>query len=253
MWSSCSASFQVFLQRKLFNMYLSIQCVWGKRYIQDLPKSPSWNLRFGLYLPLQGRQLTEWPASCFSSVWGFLGGSDGRESSCNAGGLSSIPGSGRSPGEGSGNPLQYAWLENPMDRGAWWAIVHGVPKSWTRLSDYHFHFQSDIRRDFSWSKKRFFQWEANSVNHLYSSNEVTLLLSWWLGSNWAWIPPPVENPLNFPSPTIGQAPTPSSGCIELYRIEIYSSSRKKSPSKQIAQGILKIHWDVLYFIWYLCT
>ena len=48
---------------------------------------------------------------------------------------SSIPGSGRSPGEGNGNPLQYSCLENPMDRGAWWATVHGVAKSRTQLSD----------------------------------------------------------------------------------------------------------------------
>ena len=47
-----------------------------------------------------------------------------------------IPGSGRSPGEGNGNPLQYSCLENPMDQGAWWATVHGVAKSWTRLSDF---------------------------------------------------------------------------------------------------------------------
>ena len=44
-----------------------------------------------------------------------------------------IPGSGRSPGGGCGNPLQYSGLENPRDRGAWWAVVHGVAKSWTRL------------------------------------------------------------------------------------------------------------------------
>ena len=46
-----------------------------------------------------------------------------------------IPGSGRSPGEGNGNPLQYSCLENPMDGGAWWATVHGVTKIWTRLSE----------------------------------------------------------------------------------------------------------------------
>ena len=51
------------------------------------------------------------------------------------GDVDSIPGSGRSPGEGNGNPLQYYCLENSMDRGAWWATVHGVAKSWTRLSD----------------------------------------------------------------------------------------------------------------------
>jgi hypothetical protein len=50
---------------------------------------------------------------------GFPGGSDGKESACNAGDLSSIPGLGRSPGEGNDNPPQYSCLENPMDRGAW--------------------------------------------------------------------------------------------------------------------------------------
>ena len=55
-----------------------------------------------------------------------------------AGDLSSIPGSGRSPGEGNGNPLQYSCLENPMDRGAWYATVHRVAKSPTRLSNFTF-------------------------------------------------------------------------------------------------------------------
>ena len=59
---------------------------------------------------------------------GFPGGSDGKESACNEGDPGSIPGSGRSPGEGNGNTLQYPCLENPMDRGAWRAMVHGVTK-----------------------------------------------------------------------------------------------------------------------------
>ena len=62
---------------------------------------------------------------------GFPGGSDGEESACNTEHLSSVPGLGRSPGEGNGNPLQYPCLENSMDRGAWWATVHRVAKSWT--------------------------------------------------------------------------------------------------------------------------
>ena len=66
----------------------------------------------------------------------FSGGSDGKASAPSAGDLGSIPGSARSPGEGNGNPLQYYCLENPMDRGAWWATVHGVTKSQTRLSDF---------------------------------------------------------------------------------------------------------------------
>ena len=61
----------------------------------------------------------------------FPGGSDSKESTCNAGGLGSVPEWGRSPGGGHGNPLQGSCLENPMDRGAWWAAVHGVTKSQT--------------------------------------------------------------------------------------------------------------------------
>ena len=66
---------------------------------------------------------------------GFPGGSDGEESACNAGDLGLVPGSGRSPGEGKGNPLWYSCLDNPMDRGAWWATVHGVAKSQKGLGD----------------------------------------------------------------------------------------------------------------------
>ena len=64
-------------------------------------------------------------------------GSDGKESACNVGDLSLIPGSGRSIGGGNGNPLQYSCLENSMDRGACGATVHGATKSQTRLSNYH--------------------------------------------------------------------------------------------------------------------
>ena len=62
---------------------------------------------------------------------GFPGGSDSKESACNAGDPSSISGSERFPGDVNGDPLQYSCLENPTDRGAWWAAVHGVPKSQT--------------------------------------------------------------------------------------------------------------------------
>ena len=64
-------------------------------------------------------------------MMGFPGGSDGKESACNAGDVSSIPGLGRSPGEGNGYPFQYSFLENSMDRGAWWATVHRVAMSRT--------------------------------------------------------------------------------------------------------------------------
>ena len=61
-------------------------------------------------------------------ILGFLCSSVGKESACNAEDLGSIPGSGRSPGEGNGNPFQYSWLQNPMDRGAWKATVHEFPR-----------------------------------------------------------------------------------------------------------------------------
>ena len=67
---------------------------------------------------------------------GFPGGSDGKVSDSNAGAQGSIPGLGISRGGRNGKPLQYSCLENPMDRGAWWATVHRVAKSRTRLSDF---------------------------------------------------------------------------------------------------------------------
>ena len=69
------------------------------------------------------------------SLQGLPGGSDGKESTCNAGDLGLIPRSVRSPGEGNDNPLRYPCLENPMDRGAWQAAVHGLATSWALLSD----------------------------------------------------------------------------------------------------------------------
>ena len=64
----------------------------------------------------------------------FPGSSDGKESAYNAGDPGSVSGLGKSPEEGNGNPLQYSCLENSMDRGAWWATVHGVAKSQTNCN-----------------------------------------------------------------------------------------------------------------------
>ena len=75
--------------------------------------------------------------SGFITLKGFPDSSVGKESACNAGDLHSVPGSGRSAGEGKGYPLQYSGLENSMD-----CIVHGVAKSRTQLSNFHFHFTS---------------------------------------------------------------------------------------------------------------
>ena len=92
----------------------------------SLSPRPEWKLHKGKGLcSLQNSQ-------CLGL--GLSGAWDSRESAYNAGDPGSIPGSGRSPGEENGNPLQYSCLENSMDRGAWQATVHGVIKSWTKLS-----------------------------------------------------------------------------------------------------------------------
>ena len=74
-------------------------------------------------------------ATSDGDFWASPCGSVVKESTCSAGGPCSTPGSGRFPGEGNGNPLQYSCLENPMDRGAWHATLHGISKGRTRLSD----------------------------------------------------------------------------------------------------------------------
>ena len=104
-------------------------------------------------------------------LWGFPGGSDGKESVCNAGDSGSIPELGRSPREGNGNPLQYSCLENAMNRGAWWATVHGVAKSWTWLSDSHTHTHTHTHTHHLWiiplefflSIIHLFRWSASVV------------------------------------------------------------------------------------------
>ena len=81
----------------------------------------------------------------YSPYAGLPQGHSSKESICNAGGAvdsGSIPGLGRSPGGGNGNPLQYSCLENPMDSGAWHATVQGVTKSWTGLKHLSMHTQS---------------------------------------------------------------------------------------------------------------
>ena len=114
----------------------------------------------------------------------FPGGSDGEESACNAADPGLIPGSGRSPGEGNGNLLQYSFLENPMNRGAWWATVHGVTKSQTCLSDYahtcthtHTHTHSTGSRQ----QADHFPKEALGSPEwaLISTFQSIILILWW--------------------------------------------------------------------------
>ena len=87
-----------------------------------------------------------WPGSRFSTLYCRVmqhilpAGSNSKVSAYNAGDPGSVPGLGRSPEEGNGNPLQYSCLENPMDRGAWQATVHKVAKSQIQLGDFTFSF-----------------------------------------------------------------------------------------------------------------
>ena len=87
--------------------------------------------RFFLHSFVTGQDRAEVEKLLVNKLKGFPGG---LESSCQAGDAGLIPGLGRSPEEGNGNPLQYSSLENPMDRGAWWATVHGITESQTQLS-----------------------------------------------------------------------------------------------------------------------
>ena len=103
--------------------------------------------------------------SDFYGLWkhyvGFPDSSVGKESACNAGDSGSLPGSGRSPGEGKGYPLQYSSLENSMD-----CIVHGVAKSWTGLSDFHLHFMCLLNQ--------ITYWQGGSQSHILGK------YFWWV-------------------------------------------------------------------------
>ena len=102
-----------------------------------------WGPRIGHNWTTKQQQCIPWASlgtlTSKTCAHGFPGGSDGKRSACNAGDQGSIPGSGRSPGEGNGNPLQYSCLENLMGRGALQATIYGVAKSQTWLSDSHRH------------------------------------------------------------------------------------------------------------------
>ena len=102
---------------------------------------------------------------------GFPGGSQDKASASNVGDLGSIPGSGRSPGEGNGNPLQYSRLESPMDREAWQATVYGFAKSQTRLSDFTFPY----------NEKDFWVLVLEGLGGLHRTVQLQLLWHQWLG------------------------------------------------------------------------
>ena len=107
----------------------------------SFPRESSWPRDWTRISHIVGRFITIWATREVQVrflLFLFVG-SDGKESACNAGDLGSIPGAGRSPGERNGYSLQCSCLENPMDRGTWWATVHGVAKSQTWLKRLSMH------------------------------------------------------------------------------------------------------------------
>ena len=123
-------------------------------------------------------------------------------SACYAGDLGSIHGSGRTPGEGNGNPFHYSCLENPLERGARWATVHGVAKCWTRLSDFTFTFflkskpveTSKGMGEWRWNLSFFLNWRIIALQYC-----VGFCCSTWISSKYTYIPsllrpPPIPYP-----------------------------------------------------------
>ena len=142
---------------------------------EQAPGVGNWQGRLACFSPwgLKESDMTEWlnwwESRCLRHPCvkrGFPGGSYSKESACNAGDQGSSPGSGRLPGEGNGNSLQNSCLDNPMERGAWWATVHGVSKSWTWLSPWS-HRESDIAE---WLMKRW-------LNYLTRLNGTSGIIS----------------------------------------------------------------------------
>ena len=110
---------------------IAVPASWGCCELENCPARyvlrESWSQQLVRKLKLYKHQALQ--------TLGFPHSSVSKESACSAGDPGSIPGLGRSPREGNGNPLQYSCLENSMDRGAWWATAHGVTKSRTQLSN----------------------------------------------------------------------------------------------------------------------
>ena len=139
-WVSCTAGrfFTVALRwAPVFKLLLVKPWHWILSKYKREPEA--WNKHVVLYYESQTTSSPANTAHTFRLIpWLLELGSDSKESACSAGDPDSIPGLGRSPGERNGNPFQYPCLENLMDKGAWWAAVHGVAKSRTWLSDFTF-------------------------------------------------------------------------------------------------------------------
>ena len=129
---------------------------------------------------LTGRRLSWIDLTLSNAIMGFPGGSDGNKTACNAGDPGSIPGSGRSPGEGNGSPLQYSCLENSMDRGAWRDTVHvvRVGHDWVNK---HTHCCSKRSYNSFLRKQRYKTWSLLSLAGIHELMKICSAL--WLEEN----------------------------------------------------------------------
>ena len=118
---------------------------------------------------------------CPSLLRGVPGGSDGKESACNVGDWGSIPGLGRSSGEGNGNLLKYSCLGNPKDRGAWQATLHGVTKSW--MWPIQRHFWTVTLRQFQVGERDNSNYRHGSISHDLPALPSGLLLNLAVGKS----------------------------------------------------------------------
>ena len=147
------ASWEICMQVKKQQFKLDVEQQTGSKLGMAYIKAVYCHLAFLTYMQSTSCEMPNWMKHKLESwmqgeisvtsdmqmtppFWGSPGSSDRKASAYNTRDPGLIPGSGRSPGEGNSNPLQYSCLEIPMDRGAWWAKIHGLSKSQTRLSDF---------------------------------------------------------------------------------------------------------------------
>ena len=144
---------------------------------------------------------------------GFPGGSVVKNPPANVGDTGSVPGSGRSPGGGHSNPLQYSCLENPMDRGAWWATVHEVTESQTQMSDWaqaqacfsqlmKFHLSEYSFPHFSYILKSIWNYK-NCIPNTWPPINCAVSPVWWNVWNEFWHIPNVDSKWSIPMWIIG--------------------------------------------------
>ena len=156
----------IFCSIRVFSNESTLYIRWPKYWSFSFSISPSSEYSGLMFFRIDWFHLLTVQDKCiFLFILDFPRGSEVKVSACNAEDLGSIPGSGRSPGEGNGNPLQYSCLENPMDRGAWWATVQRVTsvlpmniQDWFPLGLTGLNFQELASSNWHFSRTTIFLW-----------------------------------------------------------------------------------------------